>query len=90
MAQPGPPGPPGPPGLQVPPGPALVAPTREIRLNAPPVFDGNRKNFENFLQAILLYTGLNGHIFNTNELKIGFTLSFLTEKKAAQWREAWV
>ncbi len=37
-----------------------------------------------------MYTGLNGHIFNTNELKIGFTLSFLTEKEAAQWREAWV
>ena len=25
-----------------------------------------------------------------NELKIGFTLSFLTEKEAAQWHEAWV
>ena len=90
MAQPGPPGPP---GFAVPPGPAPVAvaaPTREIRLNAPPVFDGNRKKFENFLQAVLLYTGLNAHIFNTNELKIGFTLSFLTEKEAALWCEAWV
>ncbi len=83
-------GPPGPPGLQVPAGPALVAPTREIQLNAPPTFDGNRKKDENFLQAVLLYTGLNTHIFNTNKLKIGFTLSFLTEKEAAQWREAWV
>ncbi len=87
MAQPGPPGPP---GLNVPAGPVLVAPTREIRLNAPPVFDGNRKKFENFLQAVLLYTGLNAHIFNTNELEIGFTLSFLTKKEAAQWHEAWI
>ena len=59
-------------------------------MNTPPVFDGNRKKYNNFLQAVLLYTSLNGHIFNTNELKIGFTLSFLTEKEAAQWREAWV
>ncbi len=68
-------------GLAVPAGP---------QLNAPPVFDGNQKKFNNFLQAVLLYTGLNNHIFNTNELKIGFTLSFLTEKEAAQWRKAWV
>ncbi len=39
---------------------------------------------------MLLYTSLNNHIFNINKLKIGFTLSFLTEKEAAQWREAWV
>ncbi len=83
-------GPTGPPRLQVPAGPAHAAPTRELRLNPPPVFDGSRKKYENFLQAILLYTGLNQHIFNTDELKIGYTLSFLTEKEAAQWRESWV
>ncbi len=43
------------------------------RLNALPVFDGNQKKFNNFLQAVSLYTSLNAHIFNTNELKIGFT-----------------
>ena len=77
-------------GQAGPPGPAPAAPTREIRLNAPSTFDGTRKKYENFLQAVLLYTGLNNHIFNTNELKIGFTLSFMTDKEAAQWREAWV
>ncbi len=81
---------PGPPRLQIPAGPALIAPTRKIQLNAPPTFDGSQKKYENFFQAILLYTGLNAHIFNTNELKIRFTLSFLTEKEAAQWCEAWV
>ena len=82
---------PGPPGSQVPAGPALAAaapPTREIRLNAPPVFDGTRKKFTTFLQAMLLYTGINAHIFNTDELKIKFAL--LTKKEAAQWCESWV
>ncbi len=83
-------GPSGPPGLQVPAGPAATAPTREIQLNAPPVFDGTRKKFTTFIQAVLLYTGINAHIFNTDKLQIGFTLSFLTEKEAAQWRESWV
>ncbi len=90
MAQPGPAGPP---GLQVPTGPAPVAaaaPTREIRLNTPPTFDGTRKKFTTFIQAVLLYTGINAHIFNTDELRIGFALSFLTKKEAAQWRESWV
>ena len=77
-------------GQAGPPGPGPATPTREIQLNAPPVFDGSQKKYENFLQAVLLYTGLNAHIFNMNELKIGFTLSFLTKKEAAQWREAWV
>ncbi len=83
----------GPPPPQPPPpaaAPVFIPPTREIRLNAPPVFDGNRKKYDNFLQAVLLYTSLNSHIFNTDGLKIGFTLSFLTDKEAAQWREAWV
>ncbi len=39
---------------------------------------------------MLLYTDINAHIFNTDELRIGFTLSFLTKKEAAQWRESWV
>ncbi len=39
---------------------------------------------------MLLYISINAHIFNTDELKIGFTLSFLTKKEAAQWRKSWV
>ncbi len=61
-------GPPPPhPPPQPPQAPALP-PTREIRLNAPPVYDSNRKKYKNFIQAVLLYLGLNGHIFNTNKL----------------------
>ncbi len=39
---------------------------------------------------MLLYTSINAHIFSTDELKIRFTLSFLTEKEAAQWHKSWV
>jgi len=46
--------------------------------------------FKHFHQAILLYLSINNHIFQTDEQKITFILSYLAEKEAAQWREAWV
>jgi hypothetical protein len=46
--------------------------------------------FKHFHQAILLYLSINNHIFQTVEQKIAFVLSYLAEKEAAQWREAWV
>ncbi len=64
--------------------PQIPTTTREIWLNTPSIFDGTRKKFTPFIQAVLVYTSINAHIFNTDELRIGFTLFFLTEKEAAQ------
>jgi hypothetical protein len=69
---------------------APLAPTREIQLNVPPQFDGNRKKYTNFIQAVLLYLGINQHILTTDEQKIGFTLSYMTEKEASLWQDAWI
>jgi hypothetical protein len=94
-------GPPGPPGLAVPAGlaapvvpvvppvapPAPATAMREIQLSVPPQFDGNRKKYTNFMQAVLLYIGINQHIFVTDEQKVGFTLSYMTEKEASLWRD---
>jgi hypothetical protein len=68
----------------------VIAPSREIRLNLPSVFDGSRNKFKHFHQATLLYLSVNRHIFQTDEQKIAFTLSYLAEKEAAQWRDSWV
>jgi hypothetical protein len=37
-----------------------------------------------------LYLGINRHIYHNDEKKIGFVLSYLNDKEAAQWREAWI
>jgi hypothetical protein len=74
-------GPAGQAGPAVPPGPAAAL--REIRLNPPPLFDGARKYSNNFFQAVLLYIGINDHLYPTDERKIGFTLSYMAEKEAA-------
>jgi hypothetical protein len=68
----------------------VAAPSREIRLNLPSVFDGSRNKFKHFHQATLLYLSVNRHIFQTDEQKIAFVLSYLAEKEAAQWRDSWV
>jgi hypothetical protein len=34
--------------------------------------------------------GINRHIYVNDEKKIGFVLSYLNDKEAAQWREAWI
>jgi hypothetical protein len=38
----------------------------------------------------VLYLGINQHIYDDDEKKIGFVLSYLNNKEAAQWRKAWI
>ena len=59
-------------------------------MNMPPEFDGDRRKFKKFWQAVVLYLGVNRHIYNDDEAKIGFTLSYMNDKEAAQWREGWI
>jgi hypothetical protein len=63
---------------------------RELQINLPPSYDGNRKKFKTFQNAIVLYLGINRHIYHNDEKKIGFVLSYLNDKEAAQWCEAWI
>jgi len=63
---------------------------KEVRMNMPPEFDGDRKKYKKFRQAIVLYLGVNRHIYDDDEAKIGFTLSYMAEKEAAQWHESWI
>lgn len=57
---------------------ATNAPKAEIKVNPPPLFEGDRTKAERFLQACKLYLELNRHIYNTDHLKINYVLSFLT------------
>jgi hypothetical protein len=38
----------------------------------------------------MLYLGINRHIYHNDEKKIGFVLSYLNDKEAVQWCEAWI
>ena len=47
---------------------------KEVWMNMPLEFDGDWKKYKKFRQAIVLYLGINGHIYDDDEAKIGFTL----------------
>ena len=63
--------------------------TKELRINYPTEFYGNRDNLENFLQDCQLYLAINKEVSNTNTKKIIFVLSFLKKGTALTWKESW-
>jgi len=64
--------------------------TKELRINTPNNFTGNRDDLENFIQECSLYMTLNGAVYDTDEKRIIFMLSFMTEGTARAWKEAFV
>src|SRR5271168_2148940 len=64
--------------------------TKELRINPPTRFSGNRDDLDNFIQDCTLYLTLNGAVYETDEKKIIFMLSYMTEGTARAWKEAFV
>ena len=63
---------------------------KEIRIREPRDFNGKPENLRNFLQQCTLYLQLNKHVYKTDEQKIGFILSCMTEGAAATWAETYL
>jgi Ty3 transposon capsid-like protein len=63
---------------------------KELNLNKPEVFDGNRNNFKDFLQNVEVYMDVNHEIYNNDLQKIAFVLSFMTTGAAATWRAQFI
>ena len=63
---------------------------KELWINVLQSFNGDRKKYKVFQNAIVLYLTINRHIYDNDEKKIGFVLSYLNDKEAAQWHEAWI
>src|SRR6202522_1043736 len=64
--------------------------TKEFRINPPTHFTGNRDDLDNFIQDCTLYLTLNRAVYETDEKKIIFMLSYMTEGTARAWKEAFV
>jgi hypothetical protein len=50
-------------------------------------FTGDRTKIRGFLQDCLGYLDMNQSIYNTDQLKIGFILSYINDGEAANWKE---
>jgi hypothetical protein len=60
---------------------------KEYGMNKPTPFTGDQTKIRQFLQDCLGYLDINQSIYNTDQLKIGFILSYINDGKAANWKE---
>ncbi|KAI5116007.1 hypothetical protein M0805_004379 [Coniferiporia weirii] len=58
---------------------------KEINLAKPNEFDGTREYAHQFLSSCETYLRVNKHIYNTDELKINFVLSFMQTRTTGDW-----
>ncbi|KAI5115981.1 hypothetical protein M0805_000616 [Coniferiporia weirii] len=58
---------------------------KEINLAKPNKFDGTKEYARHFLSSCKTYLHVNKHIYDTDELKINFILSFMQTKAAGDW-----
>jgi hypothetical protein len=56
---------------------------KELNLNKPDTFDGNREEFKKFLQDVEVYMDINHETYNNDLKKITFIFSFITTGAAA-------
>lgn len=64
--------------------------TKEIGINKPTPFDGDRKKVETFIQECRIYLHINKKIYSTDEAKVAFFLSFMSEKEALRWKQTFL
>jgi Ty3 transposon capsid-like protein/Zinc knuckle len=60
---------------------------KEYGMNKPMPFTGDRTKIRRFLQDCLGYLDMNQVIYNTDRLRIGFILSYMNDREAANWKE---
>jgi Domain of unknown function (DUF4939) len=63
---------------------------KELNLNKPETFDGNRNNFKDFLQTVKVYMDVNHETYNSDLRKIAFVLLFMTAEATSTWKAQFI
>jgi hypothetical protein len=63
---------------------------KELGINKPTPFTGDRKKITTFIQEAKIYLAINKNAYDTDGAKIAFILSYMTDKEALQWKELFV
>jgi Ty3 transposon capsid-like protein len=63
---------------------------KELNLNKPDTFNGNREGSKKFLQDVEVYMDVNHKTYNNDLRKITFILSFMMTKAAATWKAQFI
>jgi len=72
-----------------PPPPAPMATEKEIKMNPPTPFTGIRRKLDEFLMEVDMYLAMNRTIYDTNEKKILFALSYMKDGTAGPWKHSY-
>ena len=70
-----------------PPEPLAVTP-KEIKMNTPTLFTGDRAKLDDFLMEVEMYMWMNSSVYDTHEKKILFMLSFMKGGMAGPWKQS--
>src|SRR6202789_1332243 len=81
-----------PPSLQEPYNPEIFTKpsTKEIGINKPSPFNGDRKKVQTFIQECHVYLQVNKGVYTTDAAKVAFMLSFMNKKEALTWKETYL
>jgi hypothetical protein len=60
---------------------------KEYRMNKLTPFTGDQTRIRQFFQDCFGYLDMNQSIYDTDQLKIGFILSYMNDGEAANWKE---
>src|SRR6202044_193546 len=63
---------------------------KEIGINKSTPFTGDRLKVNSFIQECNVYLTINQLVYNTEDAKIVFILSYLTDKEVLQWKEQYI
>jgi hypothetical protein len=63
---------------------------KELRINNPVEFSGKRSEFNNFVNSYRMYLNLNRRLYDNDEKKITYVLSYFTKGEAAQWKTSFI
>jgi len=61
--------------------------SKEIKLNPPTPFSGDRRKLDDFLIETEMYLAINRDIYDSDRKKIIFTLSYMREGTAGPWKQ---
>jgi len=70
--------------------PATTGTPKELRINTPMPFEGDRSKLRTFLQDCEIYLLINHKIYDQDDKKITFILSYLTGGDASMWKNQWI
>ena len=67
-----------------------ISTVKEARMGVPTPFSGKRGDLKKFIMTCKMHLQVNRAIYDNEEKKVVFVLSFMTEGDAATWREQWL